>query len=537
MRKLFLFGFLTILLFSCHRKEEFENETTARDYSIDKNQAFSDSFLDSLTVEKYISDNNLSEDYGRRIISFYNARNYQFAWFSNKGLSEHGRSFWYLEQYNSNVKNDSSFYNKDLSKKMNYLTSDEPLTISLADRSIILTEITLTHHFIQYILKNYPNQQIKRKEMEHFVPTKKVETLYLADSIVTKKHKSNKYFTDKIPAFKQLQNHLQIYLKIAQKGGWQSIDQKNVKITKGESKPFIKAIKSRLYVTGELPRLDTSTIFDASLETAIKLYQTSHGLTADGKISLELIEDMNKPVVKRIQQLLINMDRMRWRLGEGDSNLIVVNIPAFVLQVNEGRNLVFEMPVVVGKEGHNTTLFTSMLNQVVFSPYWNLTPNIVKNEILPSMQKDPGYLEQNNMEITGNEDGLPVIRQLPGEKNSLGKVKFLFPNNFDIYLHDTPAKALFNADNRAYSHGCIRLSDPMKLASYVLRKQAEWTPEKIGDAMNKGVEQYVQVKFPIQIQITYFTAWVNEGGILNFRNDIYDHDSDLASKMFTNSLY
>jgi murein L,D-transpeptidase YcbB/YkuD len=195
------------------------------------------------------------------------------------------------------------------------------------------------------------------------------------------------------------------------------------------------------------------------------------------------------------------------------------------------------MNVVVGKEGHNTTNFTGILNQVVFSPYWNITTNIVRDEILPAMAKDPGYLERNNMEEVGNPvDGIPTIRQLPGPKNSLGKVKFLFPNSFDIYFHDTPAKSLFNSDRRAYSHGCIRLSDPFKMASYILKDQKEWTPEKIDEAMNSGVEKFVKVKNPVPVLITYYTAWVDEAGILNFRDDIYKHDATLVQKMFVNPL-
>jgi murein L,D-transpeptidase YcbB/YkuD len=153
------------------------------------------------------------------------------------------------------------------------------------------------------------------------------------------------------------------------------------------------------------------------------------------------------------------------------------------------------------------------------------------------MANDPDYLARNNMEEVGSPvDGIPTIRQLPGPKNSLGKVKFLFPNSFDIYLHDTPAKSLFSSDKRAFSHGCIRLSDPVKMARYVLRNQSEWTPERIDEAMNRGQEQFVRVKNPIPVLITYYTAWVDENGVLNFRDDIYDHDATLAQKMFTNPL-
>jgi murein L,D-transpeptidase YcbB/YkuD len=200
----------------------------------------------------------------------------------------------------------------------------------------------------------------------------------------------------------------------------------------------------------------------------------------------------------------------------------------------EGKNKVFDMNVVVGKEGHSTTMFTGDLNQVVFSPYWNVPESIVKNEILPAINRNPGYLENQNMEITNSGGDLPEIRQKPGPKNSLGKVKFLFPNSFNIYFHDTPAKSLFNQDKRAYSHGCIRLSDPPKLANYLLRNQSEWTPQAIDEAMNAGEEKTVRLKKSVPVVITYYTAWVDEGGQVNFREDIYGHDAALAKKVFIN---
>lgn len=286
-----------------------------------------------------------------------------------------------------------------------------------------------------------------------------------------------------------------------------------------------------------MPAGDTSQVFNDQLVNAVKAFQVSRGLTPTGTITASLIKEMNVPALKRVEQLLINMGRMRWMLNPTTGNLLMVNIPEFVLHVYEGKNKAFDMDVVVGKEGHNTTMFTGNLNQVVFSPYWNVPANIVKNEILPAMANDPDYLSRNNMEEVGNaEDGIPAIRQLPSPKNSLGKVKFLFPNSFDIYFHDTPAKSLFSSDKRAFSHGCIRLSDPFKMATYVLRNQPEWTPEKIDEAMNRGQEQFVRVKNPIPVLITYYTAWVDENGVLNFRDDIYDHDATLAQKMFTNPL-
>ena len=160
--------------------------------------------------------------------------------------------------------------------------------------------------------------------------------------------------------------------------------------------------------------------------------------------------------------------------------------------------------------------------------------SIVREEILPSLQEDSLYLMQHDMETTGEVDGVPVIRQLPGDGNQLGKVKFLFPNSFNIYFHDTPNKGLFKKKQRAYSHGCIRLADAEKLANHLLRDNNEWTPEKIRKAMNSGKEKVVKIKDPVPVVIDYYTAWVDEHDVLQFRKDIYGHDKKMARKLFSN---
>jgi murein L,D-transpeptidase YcbB/YkuD len=164
-----------------------------------------------------------------------------------------------------------------------------------------------------------------------------------------------------------------------------------------------------------------------------------------------------------------------------------------------------------------------------------LPQSIVENEIMPAMQKDPGYLKKNNMEIVKQNDSIPKLRQLPGKDNALGKVKFLFPNSFDIYLHDTPNKDLFNKKDRALSHGCIRVSNAEKLAQYLLRDQKDWTPEKISAAMNSSNEQIVKLNKSVPVLITYYTAWADENGKLHFGNDIYGHDQRTAAMLFTSS--
>lgn len=320
-------------------------------------------------------------------------------------------------------------------------------------------------------------------------------------------------------------------MAIAKQGGWQPIRAAAKQFKKGTSSAGVLQLKKRLQIVGDMPA-DTSAVFNDALETAIRNFQVRFGYSATGIITDAQIKDLNVPVTERVEQLLLNMGRMQWMIHEPAGEMIIVNIPEFILYVKDGAKDVFQMDVVVGKDGHNTMMFTGNLNQIVFSPYWNLPSSIVKKEIMPAMQRNPNYLSSHHMEITGTENGIPVIRQLPGNDNSLGKVKFLFPNSFNIYFHDTPAKSLFEKDKRAFSHGCIRLSDPAKMANYLLKGNPEWNAAKIGSAMNSGKEKYVKLKKPVPVLITYYTAWVDDNGSLHFAEDIYGHDKTMMHKMF-----
>jgi murein L,D-transpeptidase YcbB/YkuD len=530
-----------LLFFSCNNvdntssqseEKEKEKNITSRDISITRINAYNDLFLDSTAVEKFITDKKLSDSIARRVRSFYSARNFEYAWFSSTGLTEQARCFWNQHDYVTTYGNDSTLKDKALQKRMDRLIAEDTLIIGRNDKSYQSTELTLTSHFIQYILNTYEKGYVKRKEVERFIPAKKTESLSLADSLLNKKHKDDKYYEDVNELYGALKDQLQLYYQIAKQGGWPTITMGKKPLKKGHSGPEIPVIKKRLELTHDMAAGDSSNVFSDTLENGVKNFQQRHGYTPDGIITPDLVEQMNVPVLKRIQQILINMDRMRWMPHQPQGTLITVNIPEFVLHVTDGKNKVFDMPVVVGKEGHSTMMFNGDLNQVVFSPYWNVPPSIVKKEILPAIEKNPDYLESKHMEITGNEDGLPDIRQKPGPDNALGRVKFLFPNSFNIYFHDTPEKGLFAKDKRAYSHGCIRLSDPVKMANWLLESNPEWTPDKIEEAMNSGNEKYVKIKKPVPVIITYYTAWVDENGQLNFRDDIYGHDAAQIEKLF-----
>ncbi len=517
------------------QKAEAERKISKRDYSIARSNSYSDLFMDSTAVENFIKEKKINDIVARRMRSFYNTRNFQYAWFTTKGLTEQARGFWNLQEYHSTYQ-DSALHIKALQKKMDKLIAEDSLSVSARDKSMLTTEIAMTEHFIQYMLGAYEDGYIKRKEMERFVPFKKRDALEIADSLIKKKHKDDKYFEEANIRYGQLKEHLDRYYTLAAQGGWQPVTVTGKSLKIGASSPAIINIKRRLQMTGDMPGTDTSQLFNDELELAVKGFQLRHGYTPDGVVGPTVLKEMNVPAHKRLQQLLINMERMRWMPNEPKSdNLIVVNITEYVLHMYEGKKKVWDMNVVVGKEGHNTMMFTGDLNQVVFSPYWNVPESIVEKEILPKMASNPDYLESQNMEIVKNDGPLPTIRQKPGGDNALGQVKFLFPNSFDIYFHDTPSKSLFSKDKRAYSHGCIRLSDPVKMAEYLLRDQPEWTSDRIFSAMNADEEKFVKVKNPVPVFITYYTAWVDDNGQLNFRDDIYKHDEKLTKKMFTST--
>ena len=504
-----------------------EKKITARDFDITKENAYNDMFLDSLTMETYITKRNLADkQIARRIRSFYNARNYQYAWFSTKGLTEQSRFFWNQYEYASMHLKDTTLVNAAFKKEAEKYLNQEKMTASTSDSGILNTEFGFTEHFIRFVNSTYEKGYVKRKEQERFVPIKKEDPIAMADSLLNKKHSDEKYYEQVNDMYGNLKKKLQLYLGIAKAGGWATIPtSKTIKL--GQKNASIPLIKKRLQLTLDMPGTDTSALFSDTLELAVKKFQKRYGYKQDGIVSTTLIKDMNVSARDRLMQVIINMDRMRWMPQKPVGNLIIVNLPEFMLHVYDGKKLLFDMVVVVGKVGNNTMMFNGDLDQIYFSPYWNIPQSIIKNEIMPAIARNRNYLANKNMEQIGGN-----IRQKPGPGNALGKVKFIFPNSFNMYFHDTPSKSLFGQDKRAFSHGCIRIQEPQKMAEWLLRNDASWNTEKIVDAMNQTKEKLVKLKDPVPVYIIYYTAWAGDDGELNFRDDIYNHDGELMKKMF-----
>nr|MDQ6902153.1 L,D-transpeptidase family protein [Bacteroidota bacterium] len=515
----------------CNNSSASKNKkpVVIRDTTITEINAYSNLELDSVTLDNYLIKTQVDSNIAVKMRNFYKNRNYHFAWFSNDGLTEQARAFYNLHNTYVKAKIDTSFFDKQLHATMDNLVNDD--NFKLIPAQVTQTEIHLTQQFFTYTKQVYEGT-IDPSQLQWHIPKKKIDAVVLLDSLIAKNGAKLEDWEPVNRYYPLLRTKLVKYYDIEKNGGWPQIQLNNKAYKKGDSASPVLTLKKRLTVTGDYTGEDTSDVFTLQLDSALKHAQERFGLNMDGVLGGKTAEELNAPVKDRIEQMLLNMERLKWMPNESNGTRLVANIPEFRLHVFNNKQEEFSMKIVVGKAGHNTVIFTDSLEYIVFSPYWNVPQSIVRNEILPAMNKDGNYLQKNNMEQTGTSNGLPVIRQKPGADNALGRVKFIFPNNYNIYFHDTPAKSLFNQNDRAFSHGCIRLAQPQKLAEYLLRNDPGWTDPKIQEAMYSGNNKWVKLKNKIPVYIVYFTAWVTKDGTVNFRDDIYGHDKKMKEMMF-----
>lgn len=355
--------------------------------------------------------------------------------------------------------------------------------------------------------------------------------------------------------YRQLRKKLSEYRQMAASGGWPAVPTGEV-LKPGMEDPRVPNIRKRLAVTGELGAENLeSVMFDGELEAAVKEFQKRHNLVQDGVIGRQTIETMNVSVSSRITQIILNMERYRWNDRVMDKPGVFVNIAGFEAFAGTPGNMEIEMPVIVGKTYHETPVFSDSIKYIVINPYWTLTPSIAYHETLPKLKADPHYLEKHNMRIfEGWGQNAPEldataidwstvskhqmntyrVRQEPGPENALGTLKLVFPNKFNVYLHDTPAHDLFKRDRRAFSHGCIRMSRPAEMAAFVLGgKEKGWTVERINEIVESRERQVVKLDTHMPVHILYRTAFVNPvDDTLNFYEDIYGRDKILAAALF-----
>jgi murein L,D-transpeptidase YcbB/YkuD len=346
-----------------------------------------------------------------------------------------------------------------------------------------------------------------------------------------------------------LRDGLARYRAIAADGGWPVLRTTRT-LRSGDPLPTGHTLRARLATEGYLDAArsaeETSGRYDGELPAAVARFQERHGLTIDSVLGPRTRRALNVAASERARQIAANMERYRWLPPEFASRAIVVNVPAFRLDAYDAGRRVLSMRVIVGAEleHRRTPIFSDTMRYVQFGPYWNVTRNIARREILPEVVADRAYLARNDFELVrGWGDDAAVVdpwtvsdadlfsgryrvRQRPGPLNALGRVKFMFPNDYNVYLHDTPARELFDERVRAFSHGCVRVADPAALAEFVLARRAGWSPSRIRETLAAGERVRVTLADPVPVYLIYLTAFEQEGA-LAFRADRYRQDEVL----------
>lgn len=341
----------------------------------------------------------------------------------------------------------------------------------------------------------------------------------------------------------ELRKIMMNYLKIQESGGWKIIQPFSIN-NKGFEQYSLDDLKERLRVEGDLYKEDNSS---EAYENALKNFQRRHGIGVDGIVGIKTISKMNIPVEEKIAAIRLNMEKLRW-MPEEKSRYISVNIPDFSLSVIEDTT-VLKMKAIIGKEARQTPVFSAYMKYIVVNPYWRIPNTILREDIIPKVQKDIRYLKKERIRIfkagddVGKKEINPqtinwkkvnantfpyLLRQDAGAKNVLGRLKFIFPNSYDIYVHDTPDKNLFEQNIRLFSSGCIRIQEPLELARYLLKNGKD---SYIPDLIDSGVNKKIFLPTAVKVRIDYWTAWVDDDGIANFRDDVYGYDSALMETL------
>ena len=482
--------------------------------------------FDSTAINQFLKSKPLFKEFSNDYFTFYRANNFNYVWYDNKGL---------IESSSALISSLTEVEHEGVTTNFPYKDSIDNIFHSYSDttnkfKPDINTELLLTGEYFYYAEKIYAGSlNSKTESINWYLPRKKLSYAALLDNNL-KNGALEKQFGQVVSLqYECLKKELRHYKDIDNRGGEvvvASLKKPNTLKPK-DSSGVIGSVRKRLFQLGDISEDDGNIIYDLKLADAVNQAKERYGLKTNSVIDNALIREINVPAKIRVEQIIVNMERLRWLpINTTSSEFILVNIPEYALVYYENGKAAWRCGVVVGKPMTKTVIFSGNLQYVVFSPYWYVPTSIINKEVKPGMKRDKNYLASHRMEWNGGR-----VRQKPGPSNSLGLVKFLFPNSNNIYLHDTPSKSLFGEDARAFSHGCVRVSQPKELAVRVLRQYPEWTPGKIDAAMHAGTEKYVTLKNTIPVYIGYFTAFMGTNGKINFRPDIYQRDNRLLEML------
>jgi murein L,D-transpeptidase YcbB/YkuD len=477
---------------------------------------------------------------------FYTNRNYELAWTDNKNIKDLLESIEsaYDEGLDPEDYHYQAIQNLLVKKKSSSLSNQEKANLDLlmTDAIILYASHLLEGKLEQSKLR--AKWDVEKNARPENVDSLLTVTLYnkqVKPALQTMKPAHYMYALMKV--------HLKDLRSQAEEGGWPQV-RSGETLKKDMDDPRILEIREFLLATGDLKSMETDqeSVFDQELENAVKKFQTRHGLTADGAIGKGTIEQMQVPIEKRIEQIKLNLERLRWIFHHPDEDFLLVNIAGFHVRRFTNRQEVFNSRVIVGKYHHESPVFKGEMQYIVMNPTWTLPYSIATNETLPKLKKDPGYLAAKHMEVmdrSGNilnpstidwsqysRGNFPfTIRQKAGPWNALGEVKFIFPNKYSVYLHDTPSRGLFERQDRAFSHGCIRTEDKWGLLMSLMDDPEVWNMEKINEILESGETTKIDLPKPINIYLVYLTAVADKENNLYFFKDVYKRDEAVSSEL------
>jgi murein L,D-transpeptidase YcbB/YkuD len=350
--------------------------------------------------------------------------------------------------------------------------------------------------------------------------------------------------------YANLKKALAEYRQLEAMGGWGNFRTSLPKLEKGMRHPDVSLLRKRLAVTQGIIEFnpEDENLFDQALYDQLIIFQQRNGLEADGVVGKATAEALNIPVRDRIETIEANLERWRWISDDLGDRYIMVNAADFELRAIVKNEQEFQTRAIVGSSKRQTPVFSSIMKYMVVNPEWVVPPKILKLDVIPDIIKDSTYLVKKNMKIlrmdgsevepssidwkSVSENRFPyMIRQEPGQGNPLGKIKFMFANEYDVYIHDTPSRSLFTRNIRSFSSGCVRIDNAQELANYLLKDDPDWTPERLQEAIDKGQKRIIVLKKPVPVHILYLTAWADDKGTAYFGKDIYDRDRQLITAL------
>lgn len=467
------------------------------------------------------------------------------AWFSaNRPLRQTHEAITLLEQAGLHGLDSADYHAENLARQLAQADRSE-----LGSEQIAQLNERITHVMRTYVkdLKNGRVDPASVKQKFNRTAITDVEADVLLQNALQQEDLASlpEHITSPIPMYKSLLGVLAHYKTLVGNSTWQTpLPAVNGSLKLGQPYDGLAGLQARLEVLGDLsPGNAIPTVYDATLEQAVKKFQERHGLEQDGVIGKATLAELSITPEQRVRQIEINLERLRWTPLTTHSRMIVVNVPEFVLRgyhVNMGRiEPQIEMRVIVGRAFNTSTpLFDGKMEFIEFSPYWNIPYSIARSETIPHLRRDPGYLNRQGMEfVIGNSVSTAVtesninavlagnarIRQRPGPRNALGDIKFIFPNDMSIFLHHTPSVGLFDRSRRDFSHGCIRVEEPVQLAQFILINQPEWTTARIESAMQARKSNTMKLVEPVPVVLAYSTVVVKNNKTY-FLPDIYGQD-------------